>query len=144
MAFSHCIFAYYYSCSPPSHIPFRDSKLTRILQPSLSGQAKVVVICTISPTANSLEESNNTLKFAARVKRIVVKAKNDEVGQNLGQAWDNSSASWMLCRCPMTRRYFRNTVARSWSCAPSSTQPTMSSSRKKSIRSPCFQLKDSR
>ncbi|ORY98051.1 P-loop containing nucleoside triphosphate hydrolase protein [Syncephalastrum racemosum] len=65
--------------APPSHIPFRDSKLTRILQPSLSGQAKVVVICTISPTANSLEESNNTLKFAARVKRIVVKAKNDEV-----------------------------------------------------------------
>ncbi|KAI8146305.1 P-loop containing nucleoside triphosphate hydrolase protein [Fennellomyces sp. T-0311] len=61
------------------HIPFRDSKLTRILQPALSGQAKVCVICTISPTQSSIEESANTLKFAARVKRIVIHATNDEV-----------------------------------------------------------------
>ncbi|KAI7875317.1 kinesin-domain-containing protein [Lichtheimia hyalospora FSU 10163] len=65
--------------SVPIHVPFRDSKLTRILQPALSGQAKVVVICTISPTSNSIEESSNTLKFASRVKRIVVTATNDEV-----------------------------------------------------------------
>ncbi|KAI9256574.1 kinesin motor domain-containing protein, partial [Phascolomyces articulosus] len=63
----------------PGHVPFRDSKLTRILQPALSGHAKVIVICTISPTATSLEESANTLKFASRVKRIVVTATNDEV-----------------------------------------------------------------
>ncbi|KAG0186859.1 hypothetical protein DFQ28_007200 [Apophysomyces sp. BC1034] len=61
------------------HIPYRDSKLTRILQTALSGLAKVVVLCTISPAIASLEESNNTLKFAARVKKIVVSAKNDEV-----------------------------------------------------------------
>ncbi|KAI7854475.1 kinesin motor domain-containing protein, partial [Circinella umbellata] len=63
----------------PGHVPFRDSKLTRILQPALSGHAKVIVICTISPTTASLEESANTLKFASRVKRIVVTATNDEV-----------------------------------------------------------------
>lgn len=68
-----------HACSVPVHVPFRDSKLTRILQPALSGQAKVVVICTISPTSNSIEESANTLKFASRVKRIVVTATNDEV-----------------------------------------------------------------
>ncbi|KAI8377555.1 P-loop containing nucleoside triphosphate hydrolase protein [Radiomyces spectabilis] len=62
-----------------SHIPFRDSKLTRILQTALSGHAKVAVICTISPAITSLEESNNTLKFAARVKKIVISAKNDAV-----------------------------------------------------------------
>ncbi|KAF7731880.1 hypothetical protein EC973_007711 [Apophysomyces ossiformis] len=62
-----------------SHIPYRDSKLTRILQTALSGLAKVVVICTISPSAGSLEESHNTLKFAGRVKKIVVSAKNEEV-----------------------------------------------------------------
>lgn len=61
----------------PSHIPYRDSKLTRILQTALSGLAKVAVICTISPS--NLEESLNTLKFASRVKRITTHAKNDEV-----------------------------------------------------------------
>ncbi|KAI9015324.1 P-loop containing nucleoside triphosphate hydrolase protein [Phycomyces nitens] len=63
--------------SSSGHIPYRDSKLTRILQTALSGQAKVGVICTISPS--SLEESHNTLKFAARVKKVVVTAKNEEV-----------------------------------------------------------------
>ncbi|KAL1936098.1 hypothetical protein VTP01DRAFT_232 [Rhizomucor pusillus] len=62
-----------------AHIPYRDSKLTRILQPSLSGHAKIVVVCTISPTSNSLEESINTLKFAARVKKVIISASNEEV-----------------------------------------------------------------
>ncbi|KAI9311304.1 P-loop containing nucleoside triphosphate hydrolase protein [Dichotomocladium elegans] len=57
----------YINKSNAGHVPFRDSKLTRILQPALSGQAKVVVICTISPASNSIEESANTLKFASRV-----------------------------------------------------------------------------
>ncbi|CAO3592942.1 unnamed protein product [Absidia cylindrospora] len=61
------------------HIPYRDSKLTRILQPSLSGHAKVVVICTISPHIDAVDESINTLKFATRVKKIVLAAKNDAV-----------------------------------------------------------------
>jgi chromosome segregation ATPase len=61
------------------HIPYRDSKLTRILQTSLSGRAKVAVICTISPSVATAEESVNTLKFASRVKKIVVHAKNDLV-----------------------------------------------------------------
>ncbi|KAI8080836.1 P-loop containing nucleoside triphosphate hydrolase protein [Gilbertella persicaria] len=64
---------------PPAHIPFRDSKLTRILQTALTGQAKVAVICAISPSLNSVEESINTLKFASRVKRITIHAKNDAV-----------------------------------------------------------------
>ncbi|KAI8871071.1 kinesin-domain-containing protein, partial [Ramicandelaber brevisporus] len=59
----------------PGHIPYRDSKLTRILQSSLSGNARVAVICTISPSALSYEESINTLKFATRVKRVTTNAK---------------------------------------------------------------------
>ncbi|GAB5585721.1 hypothetical protein Unana1_00621 [Umbelopsis nana] len=58
-----------------SHIPYRDSKLTRILQSSLSGNARIAVICTISPCHYSLEESQNTLKFAARVKKIIIDDK---------------------------------------------------------------------
>ncbi|CAO3618585.1 unnamed protein product [Cunninghamella blakesleeana] len=61
------------------HIPYRDSKLTRILQSSLSGHAKVVVICTISPYVLAIDESINTLKFATRVKKVVINAKNEPV-----------------------------------------------------------------
>ena len=45
-----------------AHIPYRDSKLTRILQPSLGGNAKTAIICTVSPT--SLEESHSTLRVS--------------------------------------------------------------------------------
>lgn len=62
-----------------SHIPFRDSKLTRILQSSLSGNALVSVICTMSPSYVNVDESANTLKFAARVKRIVTRATTNQI-----------------------------------------------------------------
>jgi centromeric protein E len=56
------------------HIPYRDSKLTRLLQPSLSGNARVVLLCCISPLASHMEESHNTFKFATRAKKIKQKA----------------------------------------------------------------------
>ncbi|KAG0224244.1 NADH-ubiquinone oxidoreductase chain 1 [Actinomortierella wolfii] len=62
-----------------AHIPYRDSKLTRLLQNSLSGNARVSVICTISPSFVNVEESHNTLKFAARVKKVVTKAHTNQV-----------------------------------------------------------------
>ncbi|KAG0169265.1 hypothetical protein DFQ30_003828 [Apophysomyces sp. BC1015] len=58
-----------------SHIPFRDSKLTRILQTALSGNARISVICTINPTKASKEESMSTLRFAERVKLVKTAAK---------------------------------------------------------------------
>lgn len=60
------------------HVPYRDSKLTRLLQPSLSGSAQVVLICCISPHVNHLEESHNTFKFAIRAKKIPQKAELQE------------------------------------------------------------------
>jgi len=60
--------------SSQHHIPYRDSKLTRLLQPSLSGNAQMVLLCCISPMATHLEESHNTFKFATRAKRIKQKA----------------------------------------------------------------------
>ncbi|RIB28012.1 P-loop containing nucleoside triphosphate hydrolase protein [Gigaspora rosea] len=61
------------------HIPYRDSKLTRILQNSLSGNARVAVICTISPSVINHEESQNTLKFASRIKKVVTRAQTNAV-----------------------------------------------------------------
>eukprot|EP00158_Paraphelidium_tribonemae_P008283 Partr_v1_DN28541_c2_g1_i1_m73746 putative Kinesin family len=61
------------------HIPYRDSKLTRILQHSLSGNARVSVICTVSPALSNQEESTNTLKFAQRIKNVTTRAKTTEI-----------------------------------------------------------------
>jgi hypothetical protein len=65
--------------APNEHIPYRDSKLTRLLQPSLGGNARVCIICNISPAICNLEESHNTLKFAMRAKRIRQHARITEV-----------------------------------------------------------------
>ncbi|KAF9422152.1 hypothetical protein BGZ94_008653 [Podila epigama] len=62
-----------------SHVPYRDSKLTRILQSSLSGNARVSVLCTISPSIENVDESHNTLKFAARIKKVVTRAHTNQV-----------------------------------------------------------------
>lgn len=55
---------------PISHLPYRDSKLTRILQPSLSGNAQIAIICNVTPVQDSIEETQNTLKFAQRYSTI--------------------------------------------------------------------------
>ena len=57
------------------HLPYRDSKLTRLMEHSLSGNAHIVVICTISHTQRCVEETHNTLKFAARAKKVKMEAK---------------------------------------------------------------------
>ena len=62
------------------HLPYRDSKLTRLLQPALSGDSLVSILCTIqlgphgsAATANNhTGETLNTLKFAARAKNNIV------------------------------------------------------------------------
>ncbi|TYJ58389.1 hypothetical protein B9479_000935 [Cryptococcus floricola] len=62
-----------------THIPYRDSKLTRLLQNSLSGDALISVICTVSPSGLNLAESISTLAFAQGLKRVVLKAQKKEV-----------------------------------------------------------------
>lgn len=62
-----------------AHIPYRDSKLTRILQPSLGGNAKTAIICAITPASQHAEESHSTLRFACRAKRVVNNATVNEV-----------------------------------------------------------------
>ncbi|EPS64214.1 hypothetical protein M569_10567, partial [Genlisea aurea] len=52
------------------HIPYRDSKLTRILQPALGGNAKTSIICTVAPEEIHIEETKGTLQFASRAKKI--------------------------------------------------------------------------
>ncbi|KAM7262604.1 hypothetical protein ACFE04_000287 [Oxalis oulophora] len=62
-----------------SHVPYRDSKLTRLLQSSLSGHGHVSLICTITPASSSMEETHNTLKFASRAKQVEVFASRNKI-----------------------------------------------------------------
>ncbi|KND91203.1 Kinesin-like protein bimC [Tolypocladium ophioglossoides CBS 100239] len=53
-----------------AHIPYRESKLTRLLQDSLGGRTKTCIIATISPAKSNLEETISTLDYAFRAKNI--------------------------------------------------------------------------
>ncbi|KAJ9166020.1 hypothetical protein P3X46_020821 [Hevea brasiliensis] len=57
------------------HIPYRDSKLTRILHNSLGGNARTAMICTISPSRSHVEQSRNTLLFASCAKEVATNAQ---------------------------------------------------------------------
>ncbi|WVZ85720.1 hypothetical protein U9M48_032610 [Paspalum notatum var. saurae] len=62
-----------------THIPYRDSKLTRLLQSSLSGHGRISLICTVTPASSNSEETHNTLKFAHRSKHVEIKASQNKI-----------------------------------------------------------------
>ncbi|KAK9286889.1 hypothetical protein L1049_015296 [Liquidambar formosana] len=57
------------------HVNYRDSKLTRILQPCLGGNARTAIICTLSPARSHVEQSRNTLLFASCAKEVTTNAQ---------------------------------------------------------------------
>jgi hypothetical protein len=65
--------------SPGQHVSFRDSKLTRLLQPSLSGNAKMSVVCCCTPAERYVEETRSTLQFASRAKLVKTHATVNEI-----------------------------------------------------------------
>ncbi|XP_021345803.1 kinesin-like protein KIF17 isoform X2 [Mizuhopecten yessoensis] len=60
------------------HIPYRDSKLTRLLQDSLGGNTKTLMVACLSPADNNYEETISTLRYANRAKNIQNKPKINE------------------------------------------------------------------
>ena len=61
-------------CENQHHVPYRDSKLTRLLQDSLGGNSRTVMLACVSPSDADLEETLNTLKYASRARFIKNKA----------------------------------------------------------------------
>ncbi|KAK9498601.1 hypothetical protein O3M35_003196 [Rhynocoris fuscipes] len=61
-----------------THIPYRNSKLTRILQDSLGGNAKTVMCATVGPASYNYEETISTLRYASRAKSICNRARVNE------------------------------------------------------------------
>ncbi|XP_061602756.1 kinesin-like protein KIF3B [Cololabis saira] len=61
-----------------SHVPYRDSKLTRLLQDSLGGNAKTVMVATLGPAQVHYDETLTTLRYANRAKNIQNRPKVNE------------------------------------------------------------------
>lgn len=69
------------------HVPYRDSKLTRILQDSLGGNSRTVMIAACSPAEVNFNETLNTLKYASRARNIKNKpvVNRDPASQQIAQ-----------------------------------------------------------
>ncbi|GIQ88671.1 kinesin-like protein, partial [Kipferlia bialata] len=67
------------SSQTPKHVPFRESKLTRILTDSLGGNSKTVLIATVGPSAAHYEETLSSLAFASRCMAVQTHARVNEV-----------------------------------------------------------------
>ncbi|KAG8433970.1 hypothetical protein GDO86_012361 [Hymenochirus boettgeri] len=65
--------------SKKGHIPYRDSKLTRLLKDSIGGNCRTVMIAAISPSSLSYDDTYNTLKYANRAKEIKLSMKSNVI-----------------------------------------------------------------
>lgn len=65
--------------SKKAHIPYRDSKLTRLLKDSLGGNCRTIMIANVSPSSLSYDDTYNTLKYANRAKEIKSSLKSNVV-----------------------------------------------------------------
>ncbi|GAB5370517.1 hypothetical protein AAMO2058_001499900 [Amorphochlora amoebiformis] len=62
-----------------NHIPYRESKLTRILQTALGGNSRTAILCCVTPASMHTDETISTLKFASRAKNIKNRIEVNEV-----------------------------------------------------------------
>ncbi|XP_076011963.1 kinesin-like protein KIF18A [Genypterus blacodes] len=87
LALGNVINALANSKSKKAHIPYRDSKLTRLLKDSLGGNCRTVMIANVSPSSKSYDDSHNTLKYANRAKEIKTLLKSNVVSldSHIGQ-----------------------------------------------------------
>lgn len=73
LALGHCISLLLDPQRKHSHIPFRDSKLTKLLADSLGGHGVTLMVACVSPSAQSLPETLSTLRYASRAQRVTTR-----------------------------------------------------------------------
>jgi kinesin family protein 18/19 len=79
LALGNCINALGAGYTEGKYVPYRDSKLTRLLKDSLGGNCKTVMISNVSPSTLSYEDTFNTLQYANRAKNIKTKVRANEI-----------------------------------------------------------------
>ncbi|CAD6645704.1 CEI_1a_G0053410.mRNA.1.CDS.1 [Saccharomyces cerevisiae] len=84
--------------SPSNHIPYRDSKLTRLLQPALSGDSIVTTICTVDTRNDAAAETMNTLRFASRAKNVALHVSKKSIISNGNDDGDKDRTIELLRR----------------------------------------------
>lgn len=87
--------------SKSGFIGFRDSKLTRILQPSMDGCSRLVALCTISPSKRSAEESISTLNFVARLGKVKLEPRNEKIECKSPDPKEGPALFCKSCRCAL-------------------------------------------
>ncbi|KAL9926598.1 kinesin-like protein KIF21A isoform 2-T2 [Glossina fuscipes fuscipes] len=87
LALGNCISALGDKSRRATHVPYRDSKLTRLLQDSLGGNSQTLMIACISPSDRDFMETLNTLKYANRAKNIKnkVQLNQDQSSRTIAQ-----------------------------------------------------------
>ncbi|XP_041472095.1 kinesin-like protein KIF18A [Lytechinus variegatus] len=83
LALGNCINALADSRNKGKHVPYRNSKLTRLLKDSLGGNCKTVMIAAVSPSSLSYEDTFNTLRYADRAKEIKSNLQKNVVSMDL-------------------------------------------------------------
>ncbi|XP_069431400.1 kinesin-like protein KIF12 isoform X7 [Ovis canadensis] len=73
LALGHCISLLLDPQRKQSHIPFRDSKLTKLLADSLGGHGVTLMVACVSPSAQCLPETLSTLRYASRAQRLTTR-----------------------------------------------------------------------
>ncbi|CAL4119854.1 unnamed protein product [Meganyctiphanes norvegica] len=71
--------------SKASHVPYRNSKLTLLLQDSLGGNAKTLIYVNASPSAKNVNETCNSLEFASRFKKITNKVNKNSDSKEIAR-----------------------------------------------------------
>jgi hypothetical protein len=94
-----------FAFSRRGHVPYRNSKLTRILEPALGGNSRTAVICTIAPAFR--DESISTLKFANRAKQIKNKPIVNEVRED---THNNNNTLGVVVWHRLNKRMMTNTL----------------------------------
>lgn len=83
-----------------SHVPYRDSKLTRLLKDSIGGNCRTVMIAAVSPSSLTYEDTYNTLKYADRAKEIrLTVSASGEAAPDLTGGGESALYSECLCQC---------------------------------------------
>ena len=62
------------------HVPYRDSKLTRILQPALAGPGRTAIVAAVTPASSHVNETYSTLNFVAVAKSVKLEARVNRTG----------------------------------------------------------------